>query len=173
MVRSRHLLGEVSGLDEPVAKCADHRLDLPGEPFAVEPGQRLMDELGAAVEFEVETLGYVIRDGHFTPDVAFAASQAHPPGFGGNGLPLHRVHEVLATGEAAMKIILTRTPRTPKGAGQPVRAGIAHKTFSSGLFTCKEQRAKLIKIQNKSKALFLPKKQILILLVKVLYILYY
>ena len=101
--------GEVGGLDQPVAQRADHRLDLLHHPLAVQLGQRAVDQVGPAIELDVEALGDLVGHRDLAPDVALAAAQAHPPGLGSDGLPVDRVDEVLAAGGAGVQIVLVRT----------------------------------------------------------------
>ena len=120
---SKNGAGEVGRLDEAVAQRADHRLDLLDHALAVELGQRAVDQVGAAVELDVEALGDLVGDRDLAPDLAFAAAQAHPPGLGRDGLPVDGVDEVLAAGGAGVEVVLR---------GREARPSARESQFESG-----------------------------------------
>src|SRR5688572_31925959 len=106
---SSDLASEIRRLDEPVAQRADHRLDLLDHVLTVELGQRTMDQVGPAVELEVEALRDLVGHGHLTPHVAFAAAELHPPRLRRDGLPFDGVDVVLAASGTVVEGILART----------------------------------------------------------------
>src|SRR6478735_6133421 len=93
-------LGEVRRVDQTVAEREDHRLDLGGHPAAVEALDGTSHDIHPAVELEVITGGDVVGHRDLTPRVAGAAAEEHPPVRLVDGLPIDRVHEVIATHRA-------------------------------------------------------------------------
>jgi hypothetical protein len=96
-------LRKVGGVDEAMAQRADHGFCLGTHALGVELVQRPLQQVGAAVELEVEALSHGVGHRHLVEGVALAAAQQNPPGLWRDRLPVDRVHEVLAAERAELQ----------------------------------------------------------------------
>ena len=97
-----------------VSACSDHAL-------ACRACAARVQDVGAAVELDVEALGDGVGDGDLAEGVAFAAAQAHPPGLRGDRLPVDRVHVVLAAVGAVLEVAsASGADRRGEGSLEPV-----------------------------------------------------